>query len=224
MFCVDDQIKRVINTRNGELGVRQGSRPMTKGASGKVIVHFWSFKNDGLLLPCESRLEAAHALFMEFDNCIEEYFLQPFQVVVQGTKYTPDAMLIDTDGNVSFRQVKHSRHLEDEAFIEKMGMFEEFFRSQGHSHQIITEKEFQDVVQHQNREYIYKNVINDWNDRALKKAKALVKRCSTLKLSEAYQLMEDNDLPRYYIAILIIKGDLKYQENLILTAHSEVSL
>lgn len=80
-----------------------------KSTKTRPVIHFPSLKM-GRSLYCESRLEALACLMREFDPEISKYVTQPASYIlrIEGKerRYTPDAVILNTDGTYFFEEVK----------------------------------------------------------------------------------------------------------------------
>ena len=219
MYTLQNKITLAMEVKP-RLGVLQGSRVFTKGRHGRKIIFFPSVKNGKTLMPCEGELEAAHALWMEFDNSIAEYKLQPFEINTGTRRYTPDAMVIHTDGHISFRQVKPYSVLENDSVKSLLTDVENYFSCNGYRHDTLTEKDFLRMTEHRNREVIYAGLKLSVTHNQMEYAKHLLHQGVSGDFKELHKLLAKNNLPLQLLEHLIHEGYLTFDKHSILTAHT----
>ncbi|THK41194.1 hypothetical protein E8Q33_08720 [Methylophaga sp. SB9B] len=221
MSFLKSQIKELLSNQRAKLGVIQGVRPFKKGATGKCISFFWSIKNGKHLMPCESRLEAAHALMMEFENDIKSYFLQPLTIKFKdGGRYTPDAMVIHTDGRITFREVKPAAHLDSENVMDLMDRAYTFFNHEGFQHEIRTDENISLEHTHLDREFVYANLklpVTAWE---MNEARVLFQRGFKASIFDCYSLLKSKNLPFQLVEHLLFECWFTYDERYKLNTES----
>lgn len=100
------ELSAMFRDRRPSAGVYQGVRPFRKGLPGKRVVLFASRLNGGLI-PCESRLEAAHCLRLEFDRTVLAYQSQPIRLPIRaGVHLVPDFAVLRSGGGIEVHEVK----------------------------------------------------------------------------------------------------------------------
>lgn len=221
----EKQISQLLSRKRDRLGVIQGIREIHKGHYGKRIIYFWSLKNGKRQVVCESGLERDHALLMEFDNDIAEYFLQPLQVRLEpGVTYTPDAMVVFKSGEIIFRQVKHAGALEDQKVIARMAVAKSFFRNHDYRHEIWTEKDISTQPEQKNREFIYKNTRLAVTERELDAARQVFAAGFSASMTHCYEKLREHNLPTYITEYLILERWLNYDRRFELTVDSKLTV
>ncbi len=137
-------------------GVLQGNRKLWKGVTGKRIVFFPSIKNNAQM-PCESRLEAANCIDLEFNNEVRSYRTQPFTIKLnKKDTYTPDTLHIDHLGSLTVREVKFSGALQCNELRIRLAKINSIFLKHGISFVVLTEKQLQTSPHVENRKFLYR--------------------------------------------------------------------
>ena len=107
---------------------------------------FPSLKNNALV-PFESLLEADLIALMEQDQDITAYFAQPETFCWRASnrkvrRYTPDFLVIYSDGRRAYREVKPTKHLRrDESLRGRRSRIELECSARGASFEVWTEKD-----------------------------------------------------------------------------------
>lgn len=221
MKSLKTHIKELLIQPRASLGVIQGVRPFRKGLHGKCISFHWSLKNGRFLMPCEGRLERAHALLMEFDNEIKAFYLQPMTIAFDdGGSYTPDAMLVHFVDRITFRQVKPAGQLESITVKQRMKRASRYIEAHGFQHEILTELDLSPEHAHLNREFIYANIkipVTPWE---LSQARELFPSGFKASITDCYSILQSNDLPFQIVEHLLLEQWFKYEERFTLNTKS----
>lgn len=131
-----------------------------KKSSVKNIVRFPSSKNDRTIL-LESILESEFALLLEYDSKIETYFEQPETFLLKDEngkthKYTPDFLLVLTNGQNKYIEVKPESVVNSGKYSKVFDLFKQRALEIGSSFEIITETTIKKEPLLQNLKYFYK--------------------------------------------------------------------
>jgi hypothetical protein len=209
----DDFIKLVENafSKKSELGTAHGVRKLRKGRPNKRIIQFYSQKV-GLHIPCESRLEAAHALYLEFDENITDYRSQPFKIRTPHFKYTPDFVIKDLHGFYDVREIKPKNRLLSEKVSVQLDKVAEYFHKNEIDFSLWTDEELYKEPAHSNREYLYKHTRFEFAEEILYAAKRylLEHHIISEKLGELKTLLNDEFETQGLVEALIKQRFLKY--------------
>lgn len=189
--------------------VRQGHREFRKGRYGKRIIFFHSLKNGEVLLPCEGDLEYRNCLHMEYDRSIESYWLQPFQVHIGPSKYTPDVFIQYRNGAQAFREVKPSGQLQNPEVYEKLVQANAFFINHGYSFEIVTEDKLWGGNELANLAYIY-GCLSPIPSPCAKLAalEIFADLSKPVHVVDFRQLIEENNIAPNVVEFLIYSGNM----------------
>lgn len=209
----DDFIKLVENafSKKSELGTAHGVRKLRKGRPNKRIIQFYSQKV-GLHIPCESRLEAAHALYLEFDENIADYRSQPFKVQTPLFKYTPDFVIKDHHGFYDIREIKPQSRLLSTKVADQLNEVADYFQKNEIEFNLWTDEELYKEPAHYNREYLYKHTRFGIPEETLFAAKRflLEQHIVSKKLGEFKSLLTDEFKTQGLVEALIKDKFLKF--------------
>jgi hypothetical protein len=146
------------------------------------VGYFKSYKNDKQLA-FESILERNFFTMLEFDNNVQSYEEQPFQINYKingkSTRYTPDAMVYYQDGSKKVFEVKYIDEINsDEDLRYKLSVVkDEIMQQKGLPFEVFTDKDI-DNLYIKNCTFLYKFAflpsnfeINSKIDKTLKTSK-----------------------------------------------------
>lgn len=221
MNTLHKKIQKSVNQQTADLGVIQGVRPFKKGRKGRRITFFYSQKNQALM-PCESELEAAHCLDMEFDKSIKLYRLQPFQIYFNGTKYTPDSLIMHADRTIEIREVKPAGVYELANVRRRLDVIKDQFSHHGVPFSVITEKKVHEKPGFYNRTYIYRAIRTTMTTYDIDYAKQLLTNTPFNTLDDVRKLFTDSGIQTLVAEKLIFEGFLKFNTSKKLDFNSRV--
>jgi|TARA_R110002050_G_scaffold76459_5_gene163244 hypothetical protein len=120
-------------------------RELKKTSKVMPRINFVSIKNNATRF-CDSELEVAHLLLLEFDNDIFNYNTQPgsfaYKAYGKRKRYSPDTIIEHRVKGVYFEEVKPSSELDKEINIEKFKLLSPFFMGIcGNELSLVSEKE-----------------------------------------------------------------------------------
>ncbi len=112
---------------SGEMKLDDGpARQWARRRHQNFIVDFPSVKN-GASLECDSVLESAYCIWLEHDRQVVKYYTQPhtFTWIDDGERYryTPDFLVVLTQGDSYFAEVKHDFSTRREEWLAKLDSF-----------------------------------------------------------------------------------------------------
>jgi hypothetical protein len=175
-----------------EFGVLHGVRILRKGRPNKRIIKFFSRKNNAHI-PCESRLEAARALQLEFDSNVTSYRSQPLRIFTPDTHYVPDFLIKRNDGLYEFNEVKPRAKLISDVVMQRLDSIAEYVRQFGVELYTVDETTLNKEPDRHNREYLYRHVRCDFSEILVHEAKSFVSQSLQfpLSLGELRKLLDD---------------------------------
>jgi hypothetical protein len=162
------QIEEAFN-KKPHLGAAQGIRKMKKGRPNKRIIKFFSRKNN-THIPCESRLEASHALLLEFTHSVTRYRSQPFRLHTEKSHYVPDSLIETEDGLYELREIKPKARLESDKVSHKLREVSEKVTSYGVDFRTVDETQLNSQPQKHNREYLYRHTRCEFSNHVVSEA------------------------------------------------------
>ncbi len=115
------------------------SRRLFRHSPVKTVISYPSLKH---ALPqfCESTLEKEWCLQRDFNSKIETYQTQPFTLLINGIRYTPDAITREVDGTDYIEEVKPVDELKKPKVIERLRKIECGLREKGFRFRILTDE------------------------------------------------------------------------------------
>jgi hypothetical protein len=216
-----NQINEALDFSRAQKGVLQGARKLSKGLRGKRVVFFQSVKNNALM-PCESRLESANCLYLEFNKNAPKYRTQPFKMRLHGGRhYTPDAIFIDKAGVPVIQEVKFSGALNCPNVLSLHRKVRDICNNIGVNFHVITEKTLLQHPHYYNLNYIYRGTHISMSD--LQMSYALETIGSTpLTLNKLRQRLKQHNFPHVTAEHLLFNGLLDFNGAQKLDIHSMI--
>ncbi|CAG20030.1 TnsA endonuclease N-terminal domain-containing protein [Photobacterium profundum] len=115
------------------------SRRLYRSSRVKTAISYSSSKHPFPQF-CESVLEKERCLERDFNPKIETYQTQPFTILVNGIRYTPDAITREVDGTDYVEEVKPLVELEKPKVIKRLREIERGLREKGIRFRILTDE------------------------------------------------------------------------------------
>ncbi|MDM4769049.1 hypothetical protein [Solimonas sp. SE-A11] len=146
--------------------ILQGVRAFRKGLPYARLSLYPSPKNDGALIPCEGRPEAAMAESLEIDPDIRRYRCQPIFVPgALGKPYVPDFVAEYRNGTFVIIDVKVAGRLTEPAVTLRMKSMRSTLKQARLRHALVTELELETQPHRQIREALRKGVSVDLSEQ-----------------------------------------------------------
>lgn len=109
------------------------ARKLERSSRVKENIAFFSAKTNSLQY-CESRLESKAVIFRDLSNCIRDFATQPTSIFYEfGGKilrYTPDALVRETSGDMYFEEIKPFEKTKSDEFIEHFRFLQNHFETE----------------------------------------------------------------------------------------------
>jgi hypothetical protein len=174
-----------------DLGVLQGVREFRKGRPNKRIVKFFSRKNNAHI-PCESLLEAARALQLEFDPKVSSYRGQPFRIFTPETHYVPDFLIKHINGLYEINEVKPKARLDRVEVMQRLDWVYKYVAQFGVELKTVDETMLNKQPDRYNREYLYRHVRCDFSETLVQDAINYVSHCLQfpIRLGELRKILD----------------------------------
>lgn len=142
----------ILNKKPDDSGAIHGVRKLRHGLTGKRVTYFRSAINE-CSLPTESDLERQHCLHLERAFTVDRYRTQPFTVVHGGNHYTPDILVLWSNGAQSVLEVKPHGQFSDPQIKQKLDIFGPLIQDSGLDFQRVSEKDihadsFNELLRH----------------------------------------------------------------------------
>ena len=205
---IQNLIRQAFDKKAYSPGVYQGERLIKKGRPGETIPFFPSYKN-ALSMPCESKLEEAHCLLLEYSPEVVRYRTQPFTLRFAGNRsYTPDAIIEKHDGSYEAVEVKVSATLENEKIHEKLATVKRLFEKFNIYFYVITEKEILRKSSHENRQELYQYLRAEYSKLVTHEVLREIKKDLPITFDSAMHRAKSLGFSMNVIRHLIATGEL----------------
>jgi hypothetical protein len=203
------------------------TRKLAKTSRVKPSINYYSHKLKALQY-AESILESDAYLRLEFEPTVKRYLTQPctFSLKINNrkTRYTPDALVEDTNGDYFFLEVKPAYKIqEDESQKKKFQQIKEYFEKELNvPFKILTEKDIRvgKLIQNLQQLYCFLRVPLDFNTSE-KIVKALPEESTVKTLEDVCSRF--NQTPHYAWA-LIAHGYFNFDYENMLTKSTLISI
>lgn len=180
-------------------------------------IHFCSIKNDASRF-CDSELEVARLLQLEFDDDVTAYNTQPqsFSYLSDNRlkRYTPDNIILKRDNSINFEEVKELSKARNDKNERKFATLKNLFlNSCGHELNIVTDDEIQHQYRIANYKKMYPFLAFDLSENCRKQ---LVDLPNSLTYSQLIDIAENNNWHAYDPLIVLANKIYNYDLAILL--------
>ncbi len=201
-------------------------RKIDKTSRVKPSINFYSHKLKALQY-AESILEADSCLRLEFEPTIKRYLTQPFSFQIKinncKTRYTPDVLVENTEGDFFFIEVKPMSVYQKEKNQIKFAQVKDFFEEELNvPFKVLTEKEIREGKLTQNLQQLYGFLDIAIDINTVQKIIAHLPEIISVKVLE--QACAQEGKTAQYAWALIAQGYFDFDYEKLLTRITEISI
>lgn len=191
-----DQIQAAFQKAPNVARIFHGERRIRQGGRGRRTALFPSCKCQGSV-PLESQLELAHAIVLERSPDVKDYRTQAIRIALPCSRFSyPDFLVRSTTGSLEVHEIKPSIDDLSATDVQRFTIVKSLLQEAGvgfrviDAHSLPSRREVESILFQYARGH-----LQVFSKQQIDLAKALLVGRSNSTLSDAYQILEQHDLP-----------------------------